>query len=485
MLCNNCGKKLEDDSTYCGSCGTKFELSSNNTRILSHEGDNIKESIEEDTKFCGKCGFTLEENSCFCGSCGDLVHQYDYKSNPSNDTIVSTYDESNYFNSKKNNRNIEKSNYSRGKDDSKGDSLKPLIAILLSVVVISFGVVYYFLFVKEMSFDVEPSSPKVSKEIEVKSVKKNSSQTKEIVQNDSENKSQSDEKESSTKDSNSEEENDEEVKETTKDTAKKYLQSSKDSIKKILDVQKIKDIISSDENNATVSLYIKDLKNKTSYEVNGSKKLSASALVNIPILYAISREYESNDNFMEESIPFSYTSTGRGKIKQEQNGEYFSINDLLHQVLSYSDNNATNSILEYLSFDKIIEICHNYGYKSVDVQRFLGKQVEDKDNYINAKDSVNMLADMYEDKTKLGKDFITNNFKILDSTTNTGMAKSIPNDVLFLNHNALTSEIYNEIAIIKSDNAEFIISILTNNGKSETSTKTVEKLSSYIYGKLN
>lgn len=57
MYCDNCGAWLDDDTGFCGSCGTPV----------------AKESEESHKSFCGQCGAELDANERFCGRCGALV----------------------------------------------------------------------------------------------------------------------------------------------------------------------------------------------------------------------------------------------------------------------------------------------------------------------------------------------------------------------------------------------------------------------------
>lgn len=58
---------------------------------------------------------------------------------------------------------------------------------------------------------------------------------------------------------------------------------------------------------------------------------------------------------------FQYSFSGRGTIKKEQNGNNFSLDYLIRQTLNYSDNNATNSLIDFLGRDYIKNKCFPVG----------------------------------------------------------------------------------------------------------------------------
>lgn len=95
-----------------------------------------------------------------------------------------------------------------------------------------------------------------------------------------------------------------------------------------------------------------------------------------------------------------------------------------------------------------------------------------------------MLEEMYSSTGGgVNNNFLYKFFSIYDDVRNKGVGRNLPNGVTFLNHNAVTNTIYNEIAIVVSENSEYIISVLCNNGKMATSADTVSKISDYVYKK--
>lgn len=63
MICENCGKELLDDSSFCPYCGTKVEKPQ----------DPIPEPIEEKPAFCKNCGKEILKDATFCSYCGSSI----------------------------------------------------------------------------------------------------------------------------------------------------------------------------------------------------------------------------------------------------------------------------------------------------------------------------------------------------------------------------------------------------------------------------
>lgn len=275
--------------------------------------------------------------------------------------------------------------------------------------------------------------------------------------------------------------------EKNEESSRKF-DAADDYFKNFVDIERINLIIKNDANKADVSVYIWDLKNDVSYSTeNAGKKMSASALINIPIIYTAEKCMEDHTISWDSSIRFKYLFSGRESIKSSQNGMNFDLRYLLGQLLNYSDNNAANSLIDYFGASYIRNICYQNGYTSVDIQKYVGESASGKDNYLCAADAVNMLKELYNSNKSYGinADYLKANFYIADDLKYDGIGRNIPSDTIFLNHNAVTSTLYNEIAIILSDKAEYIIAVMANNGKRETSEDTAAKISDYVYSEMN
>lgn len=255
----------------------------------------------------------------------------------------------------------------------------------------------------------------------------------------------------------------------------------------LINIGRIDSIIATDANGADISVCVADIKNNVIYATdNAEYSMSASALVNIPILYTVAKELENGSCAWNSQVNFQYKFAGRGTIKKEQDGNYFDLDYLVRQMLNYSDNNATNSLIDYFGREYINNICDRNSFDSIDVQRYLGESSEYKDNYISAKDATEMLAEIYTSSNDdINKDYLLSHFNIYDDARFDGVGRNLSSNVTFLNHNAVTNSIYNEIAIVVSDNAEYVITVLCNNGQRATSADTVSKISDYVYGALS
>lgn len=239
---------------------------------------------------------------------------------------------------------------------------------------------------------------------------------------------------------------------------------------------------------ATYSLYILDITNSQEYDNGtGDSSLPASALIGIPILFTVAEGVNSGIISLDSQVEFHYTFVnGRGTYKSEDNGRTFPISQMLADALANSDNNALNSLMDFLTLDKINQTCHAYGFTSVNMQRKLETGASTTENYISAKDAALMLNAVYQDNfTGIGKAFLEQNFKIQGSdTANKGMYPACSSCSIFLNLNGIREDKYNEVGLIQNGDEVFILSILTCNGEADTSAAAVTNAASYAVSTL-
>jgi beta-lactamase class A len=133
-------------------------------------------------------------------------------------------------------------------------------------------------------------------------------------------------------------------------------------------------------------------------------------------------------------------------------------------MLQYSDNNATNSLISFLGMDKINRTCNEHGFSSVKLERQIILVDSDLDNFISAQDAVGMLSDLYSERSSIGKSFLESYMVIKDRIDRSGLGRNMPESYLFLNHNGITADKYNEVAIVSDGTNTYIISVLCNSG---------------------
>ncbi len=254
----------------------------------------------------------------------------------------------------------------------------------------------------------------------------------------------------------------------------------------LVDLTKVYNIVNKHVSEGNVGISIYDMKNDVRYDnTRANEAMPASALVNVPILYTISQKLDDNTLEWSDKILFTTEFGGRGSSPDYEDGERYTLKDLTKRMLRFSHNDAVNSLLDYFGFDSIARTCRNDSYTSVSLQRHLAEDAPGKNNYISAKDTTMMLVDLYRSDGAIDKDYLIDNFYISDDTVRTGLGKDLPNDIFFLNQNCVNETIHTETAVVISDDAEYVITVLCYDGDAEEFREMCAEVSKYVYDALN
>ena len=187
---------------------------------------------------------------------------------------------------------------------------------------------------------------------------------------------------------------------------------------------------------------------------------------------------------LDDQIRFSYTFNGRGIKTEADDGSYFTVRELLSDMLRYSDNNAANAVMNYVTLDNINAVCQEWGFSSVDINRIYDADSA-LDNYASAGDLVVMLYALYGGLFEsIDQTYMLENFCIVDNTGSQGIGSAIPSGYTFLNHNGMTTEKYNEAAIVLGEDASYIVVFMSDNGKMENEAETAARAGEYIHESL-
>ena len=245
---------------------------------------------------------------------------------------------------------------------------------------------------------------------------------------------------------------------------------------------KIQQIVKSKSTAASYSFGIINL--KTGYFVgsqNSDRPMSSSVLINIPILHTVNGMIQSGECSLNTGVPIHVTVGGRGELTAADDGTQKTVNELLKIMFRSSDNNATNSFMDYLSIDQINRRAHQAGFSSVDVNNHIGetKDYTANDNYVSAQDLCRMLYELYSGYGVIDKDYMLQNLALNDGTQKSGLFRHLGAD-RFLTFNAVKSDKYNEILVFEKGSAAYAVAFLSNHEKLETLKEASAAISEYL-----
>lgn len=218
-----------------------------------------------------------------------------------------------------------------------------------------------------------------------------------------------------------------------------------------------------------------------------SDSLSSSALLNIPILYTCAALSDRGVISLETTIRISSATPGRTALA-DRVGENLSVRELLSYMLQYSDNTASNTLMDNLTFRTVNETCASHGYTSVSVNNFILSTTDytSNDNYVSCSDLCGMLQELYSDRfSTLGSAFLQQNMVIRDSAAASGLGQTVPSNLMFMNLNGQKADKYNEVAIVDDGTHSYIIAFMGCKSTMEKMTAAAATCGKYVYGVLD
>jgi beta-lactamase class A len=255
-----------------------------------------------------------------------------------------------------------------------------------------------------------------------------------------------------------------------------------------LDESELNAIINNSGVSGNLGVAVIDLTDKRVYlSANAKNQYQASALIDIPIYYTLYKERLAGNLSFSDRITFHHSVSGRGILTANQDGEQMSISSLLDTMFRYSDNNATNTLIDYLGLDKINRVCNENGYASVRIERPIVLDETTRDHYLSAFDLAAMLDEVYSNEED--RRFLESHFFLDDSLARRGLGAAVPNSDVFMNLNGFTADKYNEIAIVarpkgSSNEGLYIIAFMGTQGEWERSADVAKALGDYVYANL-
>ncbi len=254
-----------------------------------------------------------------------------------------------------------------------------------------------------------------------------------------------------------------------------------------LDEAYISDMVSSYVPDATWSWAVMDIETGDLAGDAMEESLSASALVNIPILYTVASRVDAGLMSLSDSVYISQSTSGRTQLASQVGG-YLTVRELLTYMLQYSDNIASNSLMEHLGFPVINSTCAQAGYSSVNLNNYL-LATEDytaNDNYVSCGDLCRMLSDLYGNKFScLGKQFLQEYMVIQDSYAYQGLGAYVPGGVTFMNLNGQKSNKYNEVAIVDDGDSAYVVAFMGGMDDGTRLQYASQDFGYYIYNTLD
>lgn len=213
------------------------------------------------------------------------------------------------------------------------------------------------------------------------------------------------------------------------------------------------------------SVYVKKL-DTNEYMLINNKKLPSASLIKLYVMLT------------------AYEEIKKGNVKEDKLLENY-----MKKMITVSDNDAANTITKGLTkrgtfssgISKVNKYCKDNGYTKTRFLVEMGKS--SPKNVTSARDCGWALERMYRN-TAISKKRSKQMIKLLKAQTRRGkIPAGIPEGVTVANKTGETTFAENDAAIVYSDGADYIIVVMSKNGKNSVSQ--IQKISKITYDWFN
>lgn len=241
-----------------------------------------------------------------------------------------------------------------------------------------------------------------------------------------------------------------------------------------------------------ISYYFRDLDNGIWIGVNEKEEFAPASLFKLPLMMAILKEAESNPAILSATYQY-FTKDFAGMDKgddgyEKKDGSFYSLDELLRQMIVYSDNEAALILLKYIGDDKL-QAVENFLSQSVP------KNGQPNTNFIKVKNYASIFRVLYN-CTFLNKEMSLKALNYLSqSQYKNGIRKSIPAEItvahkygirdIELNGSKIKGYQLHHFGIVYYPNKPFTIGIMTRGKNQQVSDEIISDLTRITYAEVN
>ena len=252
------------------------------------------------------------------------------------------------------------------------------------------------------------------------------------------------------------------------------------------------------------ALAFKNLDDGKEILINENEIFHAASTMKTPVMIEFYRQLHQGKLSLEDTLQIKneFKSIVDGTIyklsefddsdKNTYNklGQYYSINNLIYEMITISSNFATNILIDYIGANNVTKSMKEIGALNIDILRGV-EDIKAFELGLNNTTSAKDLLIIYE---KLAKGKIINNessaimIEILkDQKYDDIIPKYLPKDIEIANKTGMITGVHHDSGIVfLKDGKKYVIIILSKNmSDMESGTEMMAKISELIYKTLN
>jgi beta-lactamase class A len=236
-------------------------------------------------------------------------------------------------------------------------------------------------------------------------------------------------------------------------------------------------------------ILVKDLKTRQTIGINSSKLFPSASLVKMPIMAAVFQAEKEGRLKLTDTLAVERKEKIRSssKVYRARPGTKFTIIDLVEQMITHSDNTATNMIVDSLGFGYLNQKFVEFGLKNTDMRRGvmdLKWRAAGIENYTTPEDMALLLEKIYHGEL-VSPEASMQMMEILKRQhINDRLPKGLPGDLVVAHKTGLLHDTVSDCGIVFTNEGDFIICVLTADIHGYKSAKRfIGKIAECTYGR--
>ena len=235
-----------------------------------------------------------------------------------------------------------------------------------------------------------------------------------------------------------------------------------------------------------VALMVKNLDSGETFEYHSEAVMPTASLIKFPVLIELYRQAEQGTVSLDKPITLNEADKvpGSGILTQHFNADaVLSLHTIARLMITYSDNTATNLVLDQIGIDSVAKTMTEMGFPETQVhskvfRRDTSVAIERSQKYglgsTTAKDMVMLLEKLHR-KTLLSPqscDSILAHLLTCDDKSK--LARNLPAGVKFYHKTGAVNECRTDAGLVQTPKGMVAIAVLTNNNKDTSWTDSNE-----------
>lgn len=225
---------------------------------------------------------------------------------------------------------------------------------------------------------------------------------------------------------------------------------------------------------AECAFVIKDLKDGTEYTYRSEEVIRSASLIKVFIMAEAMRRIKNGELSLDSEVDVKASDIVDFSVLLFLKPRAYTLEELMRLMIVYSDNTATNVLIDFLGIDKINECIRTLGYEKSLLQRKMmdfESAKQGKENFTAPEEMADFLERLYNGQL-LGKDADDIMLDIMKGQADEmDMRLHLPDEIPIARKSGELGCLNHEIAIVWGEKTDYLFCSFSWNGPDNNETR--------------